>query len=232
MRCFFVIRSYTFWSSSHTFLPAFYYNLLNSHTFLYVLCNSHADSTKSMFSIDFGPDSMVGLPHASRGELLAILCRSSLSIKFPCVLLYVLMRSGRPITSWSSGTPTLVLSRRGRHQRLGIWMWVKVMPLARPRPDSLRSSMFVGFRSCRLPAWIPASGLPLARHRPDCLRLFIFGDSRSRQPACAEHCKPFATELRALQSIHALQVLVTCCATLPCVLKHCALFPACFESCH
>ena len=84
---------------------------------------------------------------------------------------------------------------------------------------------------------LPAPGLDsgfwdASCDRPDCLRLFIFGDSRSRQPACAKHCKPFATELRALQSIHGLQVLVTCCASLSCVLEHCSLFPACIISCH
>ena len=45
-------------------------------------------------------------------------------------------------------------------------------------------------------------------------------------------CKPFAVELWDLQSIHVMQVLFTCCTTLPCVLKHGALFPACFKSCH
>ena len=39
---------------------------------------------------------MVRVPCPSPGELLAILCQSSLSIKFPYVLLYILIRSGPP----------------------------------------------------------------------------------------------------------------------------------------
>ena len=98
MHCFFVIRSYTFLLSSHTFLPAFLYNLSNSDTFLYVLCDSHADSAISIRIPWLWPP-------PSPGSLLAILCQSCSLLSshtFSYTFLYV---PGRPITSWSYGIP-------------------------------------------------------------------------------------------------------------------------------
>ena len=89
MHCFFVIRSYTFLLSSHTFLPAFLYNLSNSDTFLYVLCDSHADSAISIRIPWLWPPPFT---RESFGHPVPKL----LSIKFPYVLLYVLIRSGSP----------------------------------------------------------------------------------------------------------------------------------------
>ena len=58
----FVIRSYAFLLSSYTSLPAFWSTLSNSDTFLYVPCDSLADSTKNTFPNDFDLDSMVMAP--------------------------------------------------------------------------------------------------------------------------------------------------------------------------
>jgi len=102
MQCFFVIRSYTFLLSSYTFSRTFWSDVSNSDTFLYVLCDSHANSAKSTICYKFrsGFDGCGPPPGRSnkqqKGGRVAILCQISLSIKFPCVLLQVLMRSRLP----------------------------------------------------------------------------------------------------------------------------------------
>ena len=120
---YFVIRSHAFLLSSHTFSPVFRhamffcytflyvlnkflcvppYNLIisNSDTFLYVLCDSNTNFAKNTISYKFrsgfdGYGPCWALQRTTdRG--LDILCQISLSIKFPCVLLQVLMRSRLP----------------------------------------------------------------------------------------------------------------------------------------
>ena len=72
----------------------------------YTLCATVTQILKqTCFPTDFGMDSMVRVPRPSLGELLAMLCQSSLSIKFPYVLLYVLIRAGPPchfLEFWAS----------------------------------------------------------------------------------------------------------------------------------
>ena len=100
MRCFFVIRSYTFWLSSYTFPRTIWSNVSNSDTFLYVLCDSHANFAKSTifykFRSGFNGYGPCWALQRTTDRGLDILCQISLSIKFPCVLLQVLMRSRLP----------------------------------------------------------------------------------------------------------------------------------------
>ena len=106
MHCLFVIRSYTFLISSHTFLPAFNYNLLNSGTFLYVLCDSHTDSAMSTRIQWLCP------PPFTRESSCAKACSLLSSHTFCYTFLYVL---GRPITSWIYGIPGPPMRRPTRH---------------------------------------------------------------------------------------------------------------------
>ena len=123
MRCFFVIRSYTFWLSSYTFSRTIRSNVSNSDTFLYVLCDSHANFAKSTISYKFrsgfnGYGPCWALQRTTdRG--LDILCQISLSIKFPCVLLQVLMRSRLPcqfLDLWDSVLPLVKWPLQCRHE--------------------------------------------------------------------------------------------------------------------
>ena len=123
MQCFFVIRSYTFWLSSYTFSRTIRSNVSNSDTFLYVLCDSHANFAKSTISYKFrsgfnGYGPCWALQRTTdRG--LDILCQISLSIKFPCVLLQVLMRSRLPcqfLDLWDSVLPLVKWPLQCRHE--------------------------------------------------------------------------------------------------------------------
>ena len=129
MQCFFVIRSYTFWLSSYTFPRTIWSNVSNSDTFLYVLCDSHANFAKSTISYKFrsgfnGYGPCWALQRTTdRG--LDILCQISLSIKFPCVLLQVLMRSRLPcqfLDLWDSVLPLVKWPLQCRHE---LMKWIQ-----------------------------------------------------------------------------------------------------------